>query len=50
MTLSEKRVLEILESNTSEIEDLGFILTVIKDNTSDDKTFKFLSLLLKKLK
>lgn len=49
MTLSEKIVLDILESNTSEIEDLGFIITVIRDNTKDDNTYKFLSLLLKKL-
>ncbi|MNI28620.1 hypothetical protein D3C76_434650 [compost metagenome] len=47
-TLSTKLIEDILISSEKDIEDLGFILTVIRDNTVDDYTHYLLNLLLKK--
>jgi hypothetical protein len=50
MTLSEKEVLDILNNDKENLYDnLGFILTVIRDNTSDDNTFMFLDKLVHRM-
>jgi hypothetical protein len=50
MTISEQRVLDMLMNVHEDINyNLGFILTVIKDNTTDDNTHKFLTLLIKRM-
>ena len=50
MTLSMKIVLEILNDKDVDVtHHLGFIITVIRDNTTDDHTFKVLDMLSNRL-
>jgi Ca2+-binding EF-hand superfamily protein len=49
MTISMKQALNILNEKKGDINlnDLGFILTVIRDNASDDEVYKVLNSILK---
>ena len=52
-TLSMKRALDELRSiedfSNGSLEDLGFIITVFRDNEIDDDMYKLLDLILQKL-
>lgn len=43
-SLSEKILIDSLDS-----DDLGFLLTVIRDNTEDDRTREYCNILMKNL-
>jgi len=44
MTLSMKRALDLINEKKEDItlNDLGFILTVLRDNVSDDRVYEVL--------
>ena len=49
-TLSQQRVLELIQSaDKFEINDMGFILTVIRDSCLDEDTVFYLEVLLGEL-
>lgn len=47
MTLSQKIALEASEKEKFYLGELGFILTVIRDNTSDDYAYQVLDNIIK---
>ena len=50
MTLSEEIVRRMIKNGeTKELGDLGFILTVIRDNCLCDSTFELLDILVRKM-
>ena len=49
-TLSQQRVLELIQnSDRFSVDDMGFILTVIRDSCLDDDTVFYLEVLLGEL-
>ena len=49
-TLSQQRVLERIQTeNSFDLNDMGFILSVIRDNCMDDDTVFYLEVLLGEL-
>ena len=49
-TLSEKRVLELIQRAESfDLNDMGYVLTVIRDNCVDEDTISYLEILIGEL-
>ena len=49
-TLSQKRVLELIQTaDKFDLNDMGFVLTVIRDNCMDEDTVFYLEILLGEL-
>lgn len=50
MNLSQKQVLDlILKADTFDTNDMGFVLTVIRDNCNDDELHKYIDILVGEL-
>lgn len=47
MNLSQKRVLDLIKrEETFDMNDMGFILTVLRDNCLDDDLYRYIEILL----
>ena len=50
-TLSQQRVLELIrEAEQFDLNDMGFVLTVIRDNCMDEDTVYYLDVLVSELR
>lgn len=50
MNLSQKQVLDLIKNNDSfDLNDMGFLLTVLRDNCLDEDLYKYMDLLIDEL-
>jgi len=50
MNLSQKRVLDLIQkADTFDMNDMGFVLTVIRDNCIDEELHRYIDILIGEL-
>lgn len=50
MNLSQKRVMDLIQdAENFDLNDMGFVLTVLRDNCLDESTVKYLEILIGEL-